>query len=147
MRRERCRDEDAFDRVGRCAGCQCRRRRDVGLLRHRVPGWSNHRNLVGARCQAGEADIATGIRQRRLPGRDTRAIQQVDGHAGQVWLAAVLCPVGVRVGIDMRVECRERGPLDRSQPLNGVGGSAGGQCNRRQNVGLLRHRVPGWGRY
>ena len=78
------------------------------MLRHRVPGWGNHRNLVAARRQAGEADIAAGIRDRGLAGRDTLAIQQVDRHPSQVWLAATLVRIAVRVGIDMRRE-RRRG--------------------------------------
>ena len=104
MRGHRRRDIHALNRVRCPAGRQCDRGRDIGRLRHNVPGRSRYHDLIVARIQAGEINIAGTVghggrnRGRYAPGH----LLQRHRHARQVRLAAALAAVTVAVSIDMR---------------------------------------------
>ena len=139
MRRERRRRIHALDRVRRLARSQRRRGRpDQRLLRHDIAGRRRHRDLVAAGGKPREAHVAARVRRARLAG-DRRAgpIQQVDRHARQVRVPAVLRAVAVRVRVNMRRERRRRiHALDRVRA--GVGRI---QSVHNADIRLLRHTV------
>ena len=130
--------EDTLDRILRIARRQRVLRQDVGRFPDCRAGRRHDLDLVIARRQAGEADISAGVRRTGLTRRDTRAVEQVDRHARQIGLAAVLRLVGVLVGVDVRGEGRGGvNTLDRAR------GSARSQGILGQDIRGLRHSRAG----
>ena len=73
----------------------------VAALVGRTRGIASRRHelhLVAARRQAAEAVIARGVGRRRRQHRRTRAVQQLDGDAGNPGLADILDAVIVGIG-------------------------------------------------
>src|SRR5882724_5909994 len=93
------------DRIGIAVG-------DIGcdrriLVCRRVARWSDELNLVVAGSEAGETIMSGAVRHRR--GDDIeRRIKQVDGDAGDAWLAGILTAVEVGIVPDKVTDARRR---------------------------------------